>query len=197
MARARNNISRLPVGVRTRISQLLDDGATYAAVSADAEVAAACAERRLTLHDSTYQAWVKGAEHRGYCEERRKYAGEVERRKIAAYVVTQDQTSTDLVRIANYELLKRVLARLESGEELETRDVKGLTTALAAYDRNRIAEASAAAKRQADAEKAQYEARIAELEAKLAELTAAGGAKGASTLSDGQVAEIKARLGLK
>ena len=193
MARMRNNIMRLPADVRGRISMLLDDGATYEEVRRDAEVAEACQRKGgLTLHDTTFQAWLAGGEHSGYVEARRKYGQEIERRKLAAFVVERSGSADDMARIAMFEVLRRVMERLDSGEELDAKELRSLTGSLADYERNRLASLRQAADREAE----KYQARIAELEAKVKELTEARSQGGANTLTDEQVDEVKRRLGI-
>lgn len=194
MSRMRNHITRLPADIRGRISMLLDDGATYQEVREDAEVKEACAVRGLSLHDTTFAAWLRGAEHQGYVEARRRYGQEIERRKLAAYVVDNSRSADDLARIATFEVLRRVTDRLEHGDELEAKELRSLAAALSGYERNRIAEATAEARRESDREIQRYKKQIAELEAKVVELSSAG--SGSGVLTDEQVDEIKRRLGL-
>lgn len=194
MSRQRNNISRLPADVRGRVSMLLDDGATYEEVRTDAEVARACAEKGLTLHDTTFQAWLSGDEHKGYVEARRKFGHEIERRKLAAFVVQNSGGADDMARIAMFEVLRRVIGRLEDGEPLEGRELRSLAASLEGYERNRLAAEARDAKREADREIEKYRSRVAELEAKVAELS--GAKAGSGSLSDEQIDEIRRRLGV-
>lgn len=194
MGRARNNIARLPLEARARISLLLDDGATYEEVRNNPEVVEACTARGLVLHDTTFQAWIAGDEYKGYMESRRKYGREMERRKLAAYVVSQDSSSDDMARIAGYEMMRRVLSRLEDGAELDNGELRSLAATLEGYERNRIMAAKEDARREADAAAEKYRSRIAELEAKVLELSSTG-SKG--SLTDEQVEAIKERLGVR
>lgn len=194
MGRARNNIAKLPLEARARISLLLDDGATYEEVRNNPEVVEACTVRGLVLHDTTFQAWIAGDEYKGYTESRRKYGREMERRKLAAYVVSQDSSSDDMARIAGYEMMRRVLSRLEDGAELNNGELRSLAATLEGYERNRIMAAKEDARREADAAVEKYRSRIAELEAKVLELSSTG-SKG--SLTDEQVEAIKERLGVR
>lgn len=165
MSRQRNNITRLPLSVRARISELLDDGATYDEVRADATVAEALsAAGELVLHSSTFAAYRESVEYKEFCQARRRFGDDIERRRMAAYVVSADKSADDLARIANYELLRIVLAKLEAGEELEAKELRSVSGALAAYERNRISEAKEDARREADEKESEYRSRIAELE---------------------------------
>ncbi len=171
MARQRNNITRLPLPVRRRISTLLDDGATYDEVREDADVVEALtAAGELTLHSSTFAAYRESLEYREFCRTRRQWGDDIERRSIAAYVVGADKSTDDLARVANYELLRIVLAKLETGEELEPKELQSVSSALAAYERNRISEAKEDARREAGEKESEYRSRIADLERAISRL---------------------------
>ena len=196
MARQRNNISRLPLAVRARISELLDDGATYDEIRADEAVAASLAEAGLALHSSTFGAYREGEEYREFCRARRRFGDEIERRRMAAYVVDADRSADDLARIANYELLRIVLRKLEDGEALEPGELRSVSGALAAYERNRISEAKEDARREADERESQYRSRIAELEGRIAELTAAASEGREKGISEETLRKIEEKIGL-
>ncbi len=51
MARARNNITKLSWDSRLRICELLDDGVEYDDIRHDADIAAECQEKSLTIHN--------------------------------------------------------------------------------------------------------------------------------------------------
>lgn len=165
MGRQRNNISRLPLNIRARISELLDDGATYDEIRSDEVVSAALAEAGgLALHSSTFGAYRESAEYQEFCRSRRRFGDDIERRRMAAYVVGADRSADDLARVANYELLRIVLSKLEAGDTLEPKELQSVSSALAAYERNRIAEAREDARREADEKESEYRSRIADLE---------------------------------
>lgn len=197
MSRQRNNITRLPLSVRARISELLDDGATYDEVRADATVAEALsAAGELVLHSSTFAAYRESVEYKEFCQARRRFGDDIERRRMAAYVVSADKSADDLARIANYELLRIVLAKLEAGEELEAKELRSVSGALAAYERNRISEAKEDARREADEKESEYRSRIAELESRIAEMTAAANDSGEKGLSEETLKRIEEKIGL-
>lgn len=198
MSRQRNNITRLPLAVRARISELLDDhGATYDEVRADATVAEALsAAGELVLHSSTFAAYRESVEYKEFCQARRRFGDDIERRRMAAYVVSADKSADDLARIANYELLRIVLAKLEAGEELEAKELRSVSGALAAYERNRISEAKEDARREADEKESEYRSRIAELESRIAEMTAAANDSGEKGLSEETLKRIEEKIGL-
>ena len=60
----RNNYSRLPWEVRSRILGMLHDGAEYDDIRADAEIAAELQKRNLNLHNTTFQAIRRSEEYR-------------------------------------------------------------------------------------------------------------------------------------
>jgi len=176
----------------------LDDGATYDEVRADATVAEALsAAGELVLHSSTFAAYRESVEYKEFCQARRRFGDDIERRRMAAYVVSADKSADDLARIANYELLRIVLAKLEAGEELEAKELRSVSGALAAYERNRISEAKEDARREADEKESEYRSRIAELESRIAEMTAAAANdSGEKGLSEETLKRIEEKIGL-
>lgn len=197
MARQRNNITRLPLAIRARIAELLDDGATYDEVREDALVEAALVEAGcLALHSSSFGAYRESEEYQEFCRTRRRFGDDIERRRMAAYVVGADKSADDLARIANYELLRIVLLKLENGEELEPKELRSVSGALAAYERNRISEAKEDARRDADEKESEYRSRIAELEARIGELTVSASEGREKGISEETLKKIEEKLGL-
>ncbi len=197
MARQRNNISRLALSIRARIAELLDDGATYDEIRDDEIVSAALAEAGgLTLHSSTFGAYRESAEYQEFCRARRRFGDDIERRRMAAYVVDSDKSADDLARIANYELLRIVLRKLEDGEALEPKELRSVSGALAAYERNRISEAKEDARRDADERESQYRSRIADLENRIQELTVAANEGKEKGISEETLKKIEEKIGL-
>ena len=190
-ARQRNNITRLPQPVRYLICQLLDDGATYDEIRDTPEVANAIAERNLALHSTTFIAYRQSAEYDEYKRAVRKYSDELERRRMAAYFVDSEQGSDAIATAASFELMKLVLEKLEDGEELSSKELASISSALAGYERNRIAAAREDAKRDYAAKEAEYQSKIAELSSKIAELSG-----GRSGLSEKTQEEIESKIGL-
>ena len=181
MARPRNNITKLPQETRLRIAHLLDDGATYDDLRADAEVAAACRQRGgLVLHNKSFLAYRESSEYDEYRRSVRRYGEELERRRMAAFFVESESGVDSLTRVINYNLLRRIIDKLESGEELEAKELRSLSGALASCDRSRIA-----------ALEAGYQARIAGLERQLA---AQAGARGG--ISPETMSEIEQKIGV-
>ncbi len=169
-ARPRNNICRLPQAVRFLICELLDDGATYDAIRNHPEVAKACTERNLALHSTTFIAYRESAEFDEYRRTVRRYGEDIERRRMAAFMISQEGGSDAIARAANFELLRLVLQKLEAGEELEAKELSSISSALAGYERNRIAAEKEDTKREYAAREAEYQAKILELNSKISEL---------------------------
>ena len=80
--------------------------------------------------------------------------------------------------------MKLVLEKLEDGEELSSKELASISSALAGYERNRIAAAREDAKRDYAAKEAEYQSKIAELSSKIAELS--GGRSGLSEKNPGR-----------
>ena len=192
-ARPRNNIARLPQPVRAVIAELLDDGATYDDIRADIRVATACGERNLALHPSTFIAYRESAEYDEFRRARRRYGEDIERRRMAAMFVDQEHGADALARVANFELLRIVLGKLEAGDELEPKELSAISGALAAYERNRLSSAKDDAQRAAAAREAEYQSKIAELERRVEELS--GTAKSAGLTTDA-IKQIEEQAGL-
>lgn len=193
-ARQRNNIARLPQPARYRICELLDDGATYDAIRADPEVSAACTERGLTLHSTTFIAYRESGEYQEFLQARRRYGDEISKIRATAMVVDSLDGPNAIARKANFELLRIVMSKLEAGEDLEAKELSSISGALAAYERNRIAADKEDARRDFAAREAEYQAKIAELSAKIAGLTE--GAVRGGGLSDEALREIEERAGM-
>lgn len=193
-SRQRNNISRLSLNIRARVAEMLDDGATYDEVRSDELVAEAIKESGLALHNSSFGAYRESQEYQEFCRSRRKFGDEIERRRMAAYVVSADKSADDLARIANYELLRIVLSKLEMGEELEPRELRSVSAALAAYERNRISEAKEDARREADEKESQLRSRISELELKIQELSTAADESKEKGLSEETLRQIEEQM---
>ena len=165
MARPRNNIMKLAVETRLRICELLDDSYEYDDIRKDELVAAECAEKKLTIHNSTFLAYLNGVEFEEYRMRRREWSDSLQRNKIAAALVESADGPDDIARLASYKILQACMDKLDSGEGLTDKELRAVSGAVASYERNRIAGEKEDGKRAFDAEKAEYQARIAELSA--------------------------------
>ncbi len=186
MARQRNNITKLPSEIRLKIAEMLDDGATYDEIRADEAVSSACAARKLEIHNTTLLAYRESAEFDEYKKSRRKFAENIERRRMTALFVDSESGTDNLERVARFELMRRILEKLEADTgddpeagELTVKELRTLQSALLSAENKKITA---------------YEAQIANLQA---QLDAALAAKGTSAgLSDEALKAIEEKAGL-
>ncbi|MFA7232400.1 MAG: hypothetical protein WC071_14095, partial [Victivallaceae bacterium] len=87
------------------------------------------------------------------------------------------QGSESIARIADYELLKLCLKKLQpgeglDGEELDGKELASISRVVAGYNRNLITQKKEDTKREFAEREAEYQARIAELSAKINALSA-------------------------
>jgi hypothetical protein len=188
MARARNNITKLSWDSRLRICELLDDGVEYDDIRHDADIAAECAEKSLTIHNSTFLAYSNGPEYVEYRKRRRKWADDFTRRQMAARMIDDAEGSDSIAKAAEYELMRKCIQKLESGDELEPKELSSISNAVASYNRNRIAENKEDTRREADEKETIYRAEIAKLSATIEQLT---GAKKSGGLSPEALQKIE------
>ena len=164
---------RLPVEARMVICQLLDDGATYDEIRNEPEIAAACADRGgLAIHNTTFLAYAGSPEFDEYKKRRRQWQDELDRSRIARMIVDQEQGSESIARIADYELLKICLNKLQTGEELEGKELASISRVVAGYNRNLISAKKEDTKREFAEKETGYQAKIAELSATIQQLSA-------------------------
>lgn len=171
MARPRNNIVRLPTEIRMRICELIENGETYDAIREDAEVKAACDERELAIHNSSLGAYRSSPEFDEYVKMRKNWGEKLSRRRMAAVLVNSESGSDNIAKVANFELLNLVLEKLQSENELEPKELKAMSTALASFERNRISAAKDDSKAEFNRRESEYQAEIAKLSAKIAEIS--------------------------
>ena len=116
MAGPRNNYSRLPWAVRCRVLSMLYDGAEYDEIRRDPEVAAACKERNLTLHNATFLAVRKCEEYKEFGRKAQSYAAARDADRIAAGVLNASGAQADLTDVARYELARAVREILDDDD---------------------------------------------------------------------------------
>lgn len=167
MARPRNNIMRLPQPIRWRICELLEDGCTYDQVRADAEVAAACVERGLAIHGTTFLAFINGPGYAEYKKFTLERDANIEKCKMSAYLLEVNEASPDLARNAEYELLKICLDKLQSQDTLDAKELASISRVVAGYNRNLISQKKEDTKREFAEKEAEYLAKIAQMAAAL------------------------------
>ncbi|MCX6984794.1 MAG: DUF3486 family protein [Lentisphaerae bacterium] len=171
MARPRNNIVRLPTEIRMRICELIENGETYDDIRADIEIKAACDERSIAIHNSSLGAYRSSAEFDEYVKMRKNWGEKLSRRRMAAVLVNSESGSDNIAKVANFELLNIVLEKLQGSEPLEAKEIRSISTAIAAFERNRISAAKDDSKAEFNRRESEYQAEIAKLSAKIAEIS--------------------------
>ncbi len=194
MARARNNITRLPTEIRMKICELIEDGRTYDEIRADESVVESVKVSGLGVHNSSLLAYRASPEFDEYKSMRRNWGEKLERRRMAALLVNNESGSDNIAKVANFELLNIVLEKLQSSEPLEAKELASISTALAAFERNRISAAKDDSRQEFSRLETEYQAKIAELSAKIAELS--GVKAGNKGLSEEALKKIEEAAGL-
>lgn len=194
MARPRNNIMRLPQPIRWRICELLEDGCTYDQVRADAEVSAACVERGLAIHGTTFLAFINGPGYAEYKKFTLERDADIEKRKMSAFMLENSEASPDLARNAEYELLKICLDKLQSQDTLDGKELASISRVVAGYNRNLISAKKEDTRREFAEKETEYQTKIAELSAKITELSGSRNAE--KGLSEETLQKIEEKIGL-
>lgn len=187
MSGPRNNYSRLPWAVRCRVLSMLYDGAEYDEIRRDPEVAAACKERNLTLHNATFLAVRKCEEYKEFGRKAQSYAAAQSADRIAAGVLNASGAQSDLTDVARYEISRAVREILDDddGEPgSRAKHLRTLSQTLLALNNSAKDEQIAALRRKLDEKDrilADLKARIAELEAQI-------------TARDRRIAELESKV---
>ena len=199
MAGPRNNYSRLPWQVRCRVLSLLYDGAEYDEIRRDPEVAAACSERNLTLHNATFLAVRKCEEYKEFGRKAMSYKAAQDADRIAAGVLNSSGAQSDLTDVARYELARAVREILDDddGEPgSRAKHLRTLSQTLLALNNSAKDEQIAALRRKLD----EKDRSIADLKAKVSELENAIAAGAAETgaaqtgISPEKLAEVEGQI---
>ena len=199
MAGPRNNYSRLPWAVRCRVLSLLYDGAEYDEIRRDPEVAAACRERGLTLHNATFLAVRKCEEYKDFGRKAMSYKAAQDADRIAAGVLNASGAQADLTDVARYELARAVREILDDddGEPgSRAKHLRTLSQTLLALSNSAKDEQIAALRRKLDEKDrsiADLKTKIAELENALAAATEETGAA-QTGISREKLAEVEGRI---
>ena len=199
MAGPRNNYSRLPWAVRCRILNLLWDGAEYDEIRSDPEVAAACKERNLTLHNATFLAVRKCEEYKEFGRKALSYKAAQDADRIAAGVLNTSGAQADLTDVARYEISRAVREILDDddGEPgSRAKHLRTLSQTLLALSNSAKDEQIANLRRKLDEKDrvvADLKAKIAELENALAAATAETGAT-QTGISREKLAEVEGQI---
>lgn len=128
-AKPRNNYAKLPWAIRKRVLRLIFDGAEYEAIRRDPEVAAACAARGLTLHNTTFAAVRNSDDYRKYesaLMETNKRTGKF---KWASEALKTTAGLHDIANVAQLSLLEQ-LRDLAESSDADPSDLLRLTNAI-------------------------------------------------------------------
>lgn len=199
MSGPRNNYSRLPWAIRCRILNLLWDGAEYDEIRRDPEVAAACAERDLTLHNATFLAVRKCEEYKEFGRKAMSFKAAQDADRIAAGVLNASGAQADLTDVARYEISRAVREILgdDDGEPgSRAKHLRTLAQTLLALSNSAKDEKIADLRRKLDEKDrsiADLKAKIAELENALAAATAETGAA-QTGISREKLAEVEGQI---
>lgn len=175
-AKPRNNYAKLPWEIRKRVLRLLLDGAEYEAIRRDPEVAAACAARGLTLHNTTFAAVRRSDDYRKYeaaLMETEKRTGKF---KWASEALKNTAGLQEIANVAQLHLLEQ-LRGIAENSEADPADLLRLTNAITKIKESADSERMDELRRKLREEKARFDAaetewktREAELLARIAEL---------------------------
>ena len=176
MSGPRNNYSRLPWAVRCRVLSMLYDGAEYDEIRRDPEVAAACKERNLTLHNATFLAVRKCEEYKEFGRKAMSYKAARDADRIAAGVLNASGAQSDLTDVARYEISRAVREILDdetSEPGSRAKHLRTLSQTLLALSNSAKDEKIADLRRKLDEKDrllAERETQIQELKARIAAL---------------------------
>lgn len=175
-AKPRNNYAKLPWEIRKRVLRLLLDGAEYEAIRQDPEVAAACAARGLSLHNTTFAAVRRSDDYRKYeaaLLETEKRTGKF---KWASEALKNTAGLQEIANVAQLHLLEQ-LRGIAENSEADPADLLRLTNAITkikeSADNERMDELKKKLreeKERFDAAETEWKMREAELLARIAEL---------------------------
>ncbi len=175
-ANPRNNYAKLPWEIRKRVLRLLLDGAEYEAIRRDPEVAAACAARGLSLHNTTFAAVRRSDDYRKYeaaLMETEKRTGKF---KWASEALKNTAGLQEIANVAQLHLLEQ-LRGIAENSEADPADLLRLTNAITKIKESADNERLDELRRKLREEKARFDAaetewktREAELLARIAEL---------------------------
>lgn len=175
-AKPRNNYAKLPWEIRKRVLRLLLDGAEYEAIRRDPEVAAACAARGLTLHNTTFAAVRRSDDYRKYeaaLMETEKRTGKF---KWASEALKNTAGLQEIANVAQLHLLEQ-LREIAENSEADPADLLRLTNAITKIKESADSERLDELRRKLREEKARFDTaetewktREAELLARIAEL---------------------------
>ena len=107
-AKPRNNYSRLPWEIRSRILGMLHNGAEYDDIRSDAEIAAELRKRKLILHNTTFLAIRRCDEYKSYVERATEDSAAKKAEAITRAVLENNDALGSVTDLARYELAKLI-----------------------------------------------------------------------------------------
>ena len=128
-AKPRNNYAKLPWEIRKRVLHLLFDGAEYESIRRDPEVAAACAARGLTLHNTTFAAVRNSDDYRKYESALMETNTRTGKFKWASEALKTTAGLHDIANVAQLSLLEQ-LRDLAESSDADPSDLLRLTNAI-------------------------------------------------------------------
>lgn len=130
----RNNYSRLPWEIRSRILGLLHNGAEYDDIRRDPQVAAELKNKKLSLHNTTFQAIRRSEEYQSYVERATEDSAAKKAEAITRAVLENNDALGSVTDIARYELAKLIREEVKatSGDEDSVKRIRSLAASLAA-----------------------------------------------------------------
>lgn len=168
-AKPRNNYAKLPWEIRKRVLRLLIDGAEYEAIRRDPEVAAACAARGLSLHNTTFAAVRRSDDYRKYeaaLMETEKRTGKF---KWASEALKNTAGLQEIANVAQLHLLEQ-LRGIAENSEADPADLLRLTNAITKIKESADNERMDELRRKLREEKARFDAAETEWKTREAEL---------------------------
>lgn len=198
-AKPRNNYAKLPWEIRKRVLHLLFDGAEYESIRRDPEVAAACAARGLTLHNTTFAAVRNSDDYRKYesaLMETNKRTGKF---KWASEALKTTAGLHDIANVAQLSLLEQ-LRDLAESSDADPSDLLRLTNAITKIKESAENDKLSELKRRLREKDEEIESKNAEIERLKAEHKAEieqlkGGAKNKG-VSEETMREVEEKIGL-
>ncbi len=121
MARARNNITRLPFEIRVGvIAGMLADGATYDEVRDNPAVAAACRDRGgVQLHNCSFLAYRKSKEYQDALAAKRQSNQRFIAKRIKAMSIGEAHGVDSVIKVTEATLVEQLQELIDNAEDDE------------------------------------------------------------------------------
>ena len=200
----RSKFSMLPHQIRWRAYNLLQDGATLKALTADPEIKDALERAGMKLSSANLAGIRKGKEYADFCAMRRKHL-EAKQKDMMLTAIAQGtgtlESMTDQARVRLMEALSDLSNLSDLSDESRIKALRSLAQSVAALSNpakdNQIAELKRKLREneaQRQAAEAEWKNREAELLARIAELE--GSRKAASGMTRETLAEVEDKIKL-